>query len=245
MKFAAFQPYFFPYLGHFDLINQVDKWIVSNRLQYIEKGWMNRNRILHPVSGWTYINVPITSHHYDIRIQDVKIIPSSEWKTRIFGQLAHYRRQAPFYSSVLQLVEHCLENDTDSLAEFNTSILLKVCEYLGIHFDYLLESDLEIRRQAHANLSDWICAIAVNLGADEFINPPGGVHLYDRQRFKALGVKLTIQSFTNMVYETGGYTFEPALSILDVMMWNSRTEIKQYLDTPKEIWFESTRPLQG
>ncbi len=232
MKFAAFQPYFFPYLGHFDLINKVDKWIVSNELQYIETGWMNRNRILHPVSGWTYINVPLISHHYDIRIQDVKIIPSSDWKTRIFGQLAHYRRQAPFYSSTLQLVEQCLENDTDSLSELNISILLKVCEFLGIHFDYLLESDLKIEKQAHANLSDWICAIASVLGADEFINPPGGAHLYDPQRFKALGVKLAFQSFTNMIYDTGGYNFEPALSIIDVMMWNSHADIMRYLDRP-------------
>jgi len=230
MRFAAFQPYFFPYLGHFDLINKVDKWIVSNELQYIETGWMNRNRILHPVSGWTYINVPLISHHYDIRIQDVKIIPSSDWKTRIFGQLAHYRRQAPFYSSTLQLVEQCLENDTDSLSELNISILLKVCEFLGIHFDYLLESDLKIEKQAPANLSDWICAIASVLGADEFINPPGGAHLYDPQRFKALGVKLAFQSFTNMIYDTGGYNFEPALSIIDVMMWNSRADIMRYLD---------------
>jgi len=232
VKFAAFQPYFFPYLGHFDLINKVDKWIVSNELQYIETGWMNRNRILHPVSGWTYINVPLISHHYDIRIQDVKIIPSSDWKTRIFGQLAHYRRQAPFYSSTLQLVEQCLENDTDSLSELNISILLKVCEFLGIHFDYLLESDLKIEKQAPANLSDWICAIASVLGADEFINPPGGAHLYDPQRFKALGVKLAFQSFTNMIYDTGGYNFEPALSIIDVMMWNSRADIMRYLDRP-------------
>ncbi len=232
MRFAAFQPYFFPYLGHFDLINKVDKWIVSNELQYIETGWMNRNRILHPVSGWTYINVPLISHHYDIRIQDVKIIPSSDWKTRIFGQLAHYRRQAPFYSSTLQLVEQCLENDTDSLSELNISILLKVCEFLGIHFDYLLESDLKIEKQAPANLSDWICAIASVLGADEFINPPGGAHLYDPQRFKALGVKLAFQSFTNMIYDTGGYNFEPALSIIDVMMWNSRADIMRYLDRP-------------
>jgi len=232
MKFAAFQPYFFPYLGHFDLINQVDIWIVSNRLQYIEKGWMNRNRILHPVSGWTYINVPIKAHHFDIRIQDVMIIPSAEWKTRILGQLAHYKRQAPFYSNTLQLVRKCLENDTDSLSELNTSILLRVCEHLGVPFHYLFESDLNIQKQDYETLSDWICAIASELGADEFLNPPRGAHLYDRQRFSSLGVKLNFRSFTNMVYETGGYNFEPALSIIDVLMWNSSAEIKRYLDQP-------------
>ena len=95
-----------------------------------------------------------------------------------------------------------------------------------------MESDLKIEKQAPANLSDWICAIASVLGADEFINPPGGAHLYDPQRFKALGVKLAFQSFTNMIYDTGGYNFEPALSIIDVMMWNSRADIMRYLDRP-------------
>ena len=47
MKLAVMQPYFFPYLGYFDLINQVDTWIVFDIVQFIRHGWINRNRILH------------------------------------------------------------------------------------------------------------------------------------------------------------------------------------------------------
>jgi hypothetical protein len=229
MKFASFQPYFFPYLGHFDLINKVDKWIVSDSLQFINGGWINRNRILHPHSGWCYITVPLKSHHHDILIKDVEIDNTQNWREQIFGQISHYRRQAPFYFEVLKLVELCLSYETNSISKLDTSILSIICKKLGISFDYLLRSEMTENSEKFTSRVDALCAMAKELGAKEFINPAGGAHLYDAERFNSLGVKLSFQCYTNLVYATGGYTYEPALSIIDVMMWNSCAEIQRYL----------------
>jgi hypothetical protein len=69
------------------------------------------------------------------------------------------------------------------------------------------------------------------VGASEYINPPGGAALYNSENFWKHGIKLRIQEFKNMPYECGRFKYEPALSILDVMMWNSCEKIKGYLDT--------------
>lgn len=53
------QPYFFPYLGYYALIQKTDTWVVFDDCQYIRHGWVNRNRILHPNNSWQYITVPI------------------------------------------------------------------------------------------------------------------------------------------------------------------------------------------
>jgi hypothetical protein len=230
MKFASFQPYFFPYLGHFHLINLVDKWVVADSLQYIQKGWINRNRILHPVIGWSYINVPVKSHPHDIQIKDVEIDGSQQWKERIIGQLGHYAKQAPYYRSTIQFVESCLAYETGLISELNTCLLKNVCQKLGIRFDFVYETELCIDHpEEYESLSDNICALAQCLGATEFVNPVGGAHLYDPKRFEELGVKLSFNNYIDRIYPTGKYRFEPALSIIDVMMWNSIEEIRHLL----------------
>lgn len=230
MKFAAFQPYFFPYLGHFHLINSVDLWVVSDELQHIQYGWINRNRILHPAGGWTYIIVPLKAHPHTMRIKDVQIVESDDWKRRILGQLGHYRRHAPHYISTLRLVESCLENETHSIAELNTAILAMTCQHLGIRFEYQIASELGISRRPGISVSELICLLASRLGAGEYINPLGGAHLYNEQILAASGVKLTFQKYTSMRYATPGYAFEPELSIIDVLMWNSVSEIRHHLE---------------
>ena len=89
MVLGIMQPYFFPYLGYFDLINRCDKWIVFDTPQYIRHGWINRNRILHPQQGWQYIIVPVKKHKRDTPINQIEIVPPALWSPRILGQLMH------------------------------------------------------------------------------------------------------------------------------------------------------------
>ncbi len=45
-KVAIMQPYLFPYIGYFQLINSVDEFVIYDNIKYTKKGWINRNRIL-------------------------------------------------------------------------------------------------------------------------------------------------------------------------------------------------------
>src|ERR1700752_1667989 len=104
MRLGLMQPYFFPYLGYFDLINCSDRWIVFDTVQYIRRGWMNRNRILHPEKGWQYINVPIKRTSRDIPIFEAETTEPGPWQSRIIGQLNHDRKKAPHDEKTISLI---------------------------------------------------------------------------------------------------------------------------------------------
>ncbi len=230
MKLAAMQPYFFPYLGQFDLINQADVWIVYDVAQYIRHGWVNRNRVLHPVAGWQYIVMPVKQHPLTTPIQLIEIANEIDRKTRIFRQLEHYHVDAPYYAQVIEFLQECLADPEDNLARLNTRLFRKTCRRLGIDRPILVFSEMNLQMKPVRGPEDLALSICRTVGASEYINPPGGAGLYNAERFAEQGIKLTIQSFTNMPYDCGRYQFEPALSIIDVMMWNSPEQIKHYLD---------------
>jgi hypothetical protein len=231
VKLAAMQPYFFPYLGHFDLINQADVWIIYDVAQYIRHGWVNRNRVLHPTSGWQYILVPMKKHSYTTPINQMEIASEIDWKTRIFRQLQHYHTDAPYYAQVIGFLEECLADSENNLARLNTRLFRKTCRRLGIDTPIYVFSEMDLAMTPVRGAEDLALGICQAVGASEYINPPGGAGLYHAERFAAHGIKLTIQSFANMTYDCGRFAHEPALSIIDVMMWNSPEQIKRYLDT--------------
>ena len=109
MKVAIMEPYFFPYLGHFDLINAADAWIAFDTSQYTRHRFGNRNRILHPKSGWQYIIIPVVKHSQKTPFCEMKIADHINWRQRILGQLTHYKRSAPYYEDVVDFVRECLD----------------------------------------------------------------------------------------------------------------------------------------
>jgi hypothetical protein len=229
MKLGIMQPYFFPYLGHFDLIHGTDRWVVFDTAQYIRHGWVNRNRILHPSSGWQYITAPLQKHHRDSPIGDILVQEGRGWRDRLCGQLVHYKKSAPYYDETAGLVRECLDSDEPSLSRLNVSILARVCAHLRIPFRYEFFSEMKLDLGQIDGPGDWALRISEALGANEYVNPPGGEALFDPAKFEAAGITLTIQRFENMTYPCDGYGFEPALSIIDVMMWNSPSAIVGHL----------------
>jgi len=225
------QPYFLPYLGYFDLANMADLWIVYDVSQYIRHGWMNRNRVLHHTAGWQYILVPLKKHPHSTPINKVEIASAVDWKTRIFRQLEHYHTDAPYFAQVIDFLEEGSAESGNNLARLNTRLFRMACKQLGIETSICVFSEMNLPVDQARTTEDLALALCRAVGAEEYINRPGGAGQFDEKRFAENGVKLTIQSFTNMTYACGRFRFEPDLSILDVMMWNSPEEIKHYLDT--------------
>ncbi len=231
MKLGIMQPYYFPYLGYFDLINCADHWVVFDTSQYIRHGWVNRNRILHPTKGAQYVVVPLMKHPRETPISDIRIVEGLDWKRRVSGQIQHYRKKARrHFEAVRGLVEECHDTDEGSIAPFNVSVLEKVCDFLKITFNYSILSELELDLGPITRPGDWALRISEAMGASEYINPPGGAELFDALAFERAGIKLTIRHMPPMEYECRGYDFMPNLSIIDVLLWNSSSTVKQYLD---------------
>lgn len=232
MKLAVMQPYFFPYLGYFDLINQVDTWIVFDIVQFIRHGWINRNRILHPKEGWQYVIVPVKNYSRDATIGDIEVASNDgKWQKRILGQLEHYKKTAPYYRDVINLVKEAIEPDEPSIARLNVRCLEAVCRVIGLPFEFSYMSEMDLELGEIREPDDWPVEISRALGASEYVNPPGGGSFFQPEKFTAANVKLNLRPLlTPLEYKPRGYEFVPHLSIIDLLMWNSPQQIKEHLE---------------
>jgi len=231
MKLGLMQPYFFPYLGYFDLIYQSDRFIIFDTAQYIRRGWVNRNRVLHQQQGWQYITVPVKKHSRSMPIQAIEITSDDAWKEKILGQLQHYKRRAPFFHEVIDLVQEGISSKEISLSRLNVTCLALACDYLDIPFDYVYFSEMDVELGPIEGPGDWALRLSEALGADEYVNPPGGVDIYDPDRFREHDIKLTLRNLPPLTYDCDGYEFIPNLSIIDVLMWNEPERVREHLES--------------
>jgi hypothetical protein len=232
MKLGIMQPYFFPYLGYFALIKYADKWIIFDTVQYIEKGWANRNRIIHSNKAESmYFTVPVKAHAREVAFKDIKIVDDKKYIATILGQLAgSYKKRAPYFNEVYQLVLECLNHETNNLTMLNTYSLKRVCVYLGIELNYEIFSNMDITIDAVHDAGEWALNISKALQAKEYINPPGGVDLFDPGKFKENNIDLKFLNINIHPYDQRKNIFLDRLSIIDVMMFNSKEEINRMLD---------------
>ncbi len=231
MSIGIMQPYFFPYLGYFSLIKHTDSWIVFDPVQYIDRGWMNRNRIIHPNKPESlYITVPVTAHR-DTLIHDAAIDASQPYAQKILGQLAaSYQKRAPYYKKITELVSSCLEAETTNLRDLNVLCLQRVCAYLGIPFKLQIFSNMALAI-APANAPDeWALNICTALGETSYINPPGAMEMFDREKYRSAGVDIRFLKWEPTPYNQRKPVFLTSLSVLDAMMFCTPEEISDMLD---------------
>jgi hypothetical protein len=224
------QPYLLPYLGYFALIRASDRFVSFDTAQYIRHGWVNRNRVLHPAAGWQYIGAPVARHHRDDRIRDVLVAGGSGWKGRLLRQLGHYKRVAPHFEAVVSLLENALDDRLQRLSEVNFKALAVVCGYLDLRFDASTWSEAGIDVGDVDHPGGWAPAIAHHLGAREYINPVGGQELFRPEDFSRRGLTLSFLRMSDVSYDQRRTPFEPGLSIVDVLMFNSPTEALRLMD---------------
>lgn len=223
------QPYFFPYLGQFQLISSVERFVLMDRVQYIRHGWINRNRIQDRNADFRYIVVPVRKHSYKAMISDVEAVDGEQWKEEILKHLDVYRRKAPYFTRVCSLVEECLSTSEQSITRLNALCLRKVCQYIGIHQPVEIWSDLGIPAERYNTAQERVLGLMRQLGGSEYYNPPGGAALYDKEIFKQNGFGLSFVVSRLSPYDQGREDFVAGLSIIDVMMFNSPTEIMNLL----------------
>ena len=230
LMLGIMQPYFFPYLGHFALIAATDQWIVFDVAQYTPKTWINRNRILHPKKGWQYVTMPLSNSSISIKIHEAQILDLLKAKANIVGKLSHYKNRAPYFTNVNALVHQLFDLSTDnSLARFNIRGLDAVCQYLGIPFNHRIFSELNLPLPEKLKPGDWALEICSLLGATGYLNPVSGRSLFDPEAFARRGISLHFAATSQFVYPVKPFQFEPSLSILDVLMWNSPSVVAEAL----------------
>jgi hypothetical protein len=231
MKVAIMQPYFFPYLGYFSLIKHTDTFILFDPVQFIRHGWIERNRILKQNEGWLYIQVPILNKGRDVIIQDLLIDNSQDWKKKIIAQLQPYKKVAPFYFKVINILNEIFEKDYESIIDINLETIKTICNYLNIYKEISVFSNMNLVIEEAKEADDWALNICKALGnVKEYWNPPGGQSFFDKTKYDAAGIDLKFQTVVLTSYNQKRTNFEAGLSIIDLMMFNSPEEINLMLD---------------
>jgi len=231
MKLAIMQPYFLPYLGYFSLIKHTDEFILFDTVQFIRHGWIERNRILKPSNGWQYIMVPLKKHSRETLIKDIEINNDQQWKEKILAQLQHYKKQAPYFSNVIDILNEIFSKEYATIVDLNLASLKTVCNYLGINTPIQVFSLMNIDIEPANAPDEWALNICKALGnVDEYWNPPGGQSFFNKKKYENADINLKFHSAILTDYDQKRNVFEPGLSIIDVMMFNSVEEINKMLD---------------
>ncbi len=223
------QPYFFPYLGYFQLIAAVERGVIFDTAQYVRKSWMNRNRILDGKGGWQYINVPVSTT-LGTSIKATTVIDHSTALQRILGQLEHYRGKAPFYQEVRELVRQAFASVTSKgIGDLNTQSLKVVCDYLGLTFGWTPHSAMNLELPPITHPGQWALEISTRLGARQYINAPGGRDIFVASEWEERGIELRFLDLSTFIYPTEPYAMIENLSIIDVLMWNEPEMVTAYI----------------
>lgn len=234
MKLAVMQPYLFPYIGYFQLMNAVDEFVIYDNIEFTKKGWINRNRIL--VNGKDeYLTIPLKkdSDYLDVKDRYLAEIWQIERKKMLNRIMESYRKSLHF-NNVYPIVEKCLLFEETNLFEFVLNSINIIKEYLGICTPLIISSTISINHQLKSEKK--VIEICKTRKADIYINPIGGTELYNINDFKKEGIDMYFLKSDEIRYKQFNNDFVPFLSIIDVMMFNSKEEIRKLLESSFKLF---------
>lgn len=232
MKLGIMQPYFFPYIGYWQLMNAVDTYVIYDDVNYINRGWINRNRIL--INGKpSYINLPLVGASHTKLINQISVDSNPKLIAKNLTTVHHAYAKAPYFHEVMPIIEEVLGCGIESLPEYLQNSFRIVGEYLGITTNLIMSSSL--KKDCSLRGQDKIVDICMLLQATEYYNAIGGIELYLPEVFERYGIELSFLKTGDVEYpqysqNKNGYGFQPNLSIIDVMMFNSPDTINEMLD---------------
>ncbi len=234
MKTAIMQPYLFPYIGYFQLINVVDKFVVYDNIEYTKKGWINRNRFLQNGAD-VFFTVPLKKDSDFLTIRERSLAANfyQQDLPKILARFKNSYSKAPFFKEVFSLVEKSFSNTKDNLFEYIFDSIKTVSEYLELETELLISS--EISENAHLRGKERVMKICKDLGAETYINPIGGTEMYSKEEFAENDLQIFFLQTKNIGYPQFKHEFVPHLSIIDVLMFNSKEKVIEFLDCNYEL----------
>ena len=229
MKLGIMQPYIFPYIGYFQLLNAVDRFVVYDDVTFIKQGWINRNKIL--LNGAEHVfTVPLKNASSFITIGKTEInnVLYSNWANKFLKTIGQAYSKAPHFHKVFELLNSVMNGKHDIISELATSSIVATCNYLGVEAEFVETATGYANGELKAK--DRVIDICKKEKADIYINPIGGRELYSRDDFEKSGLLLNFIRSKNITYRQLGNEFVPWLSVIDVMMFNAPEVISGFLN---------------
>ena len=223
MKLGIMQPYFFPYIGYWQLLNFVDVYVVYDDVNYIKGGWINRNYILSNKKK-LLLTMPLKQASSNKLIKEIEI---ENDLNKILKTICQSYSKSPYFNCVYPLIEDIISVSERNLALFLLNSIQKISSYIGIKTKILLSSQIEKNNSLKGQ--DKVLEICAVMGADMYVNALGGTNLYDAAVFKKYNIDLCFLKAIGVEYKQLSGYFEKNLSIIDIFMMNSPDDIANQL----------------
>lgn len=226
-RLSVMQPYVFPYIGYFHLIEASDQIVFYDDVNFINRGWINRNRILMNNSDFLF-TIPLEKASQNRLINDIRPIINSKFHHNLFGQIESAYKKAPFYYNVAELLDEVFKLRNDTIADLAINSILSVLNYLGKDIRWKRSSLLSPETRG-MDKADRLIQITKNMNYNKYVNSIGGQDLYDKEYFKARGVQLDFVQPKLTEYKQYNDNFVPGLSIIDILMFNDKKVVKEMM----------------
>ncbi len=227
MKLGIMQPYFMPYIGYWQLMNTVDTYVIYDDVNYIKGGWINRNQIL--INGKAkYLTIPVLGASPNKTINEIKIDTNPKIIDKKLRMIKGAYQKAPYYKETIDIIEKILTYQEADIVKFLQNSFKTIKDYLRIKTDFILSSN--INKEERLQGQDKVLDICKRLGAKEYYNAIGGYKLYSFSDFEEENIRLRFLKTNRIEYKQFNNDFQKNLSIIDVMMFNSRETVIGMLD---------------
>lgn len=244
------QSYFFPYIGYFQLISAVDKFMLYENVAFRKKSWLTRNYIMPKGGSPLPISVPVANKSSSKKIREIKISGGGKWKSNMINRLTLAYKRATFFEETMPLLSQLFASDCANLHEFNSTSVINICSHLDISTSITsdnscyVEMENELSRASDLshnnlvenaeNLLDKKTTRVINIckkeGATTYYNPIGGMALYKKNDFAKEGIELGFVKTNGFTYKRFDDCFTPNLSIIDVLMHCGKEKTKEFLE---------------
>jgi hypothetical protein len=230
---AVMQPYIFPYLGYFQLINAVDEFVFYDDVNFIKRGWINRNRILINAQEHL-ISFPCIKASQNKLINEVKIDTTNKQYSKNLDSIALAYKKSPYFKSVYPLIKSLLNENYNTIADFNIESIKAVSNFLDLNTKFKTSSE-NFSQTKKFGRSERLKKIIKHENASCYINALGGQELYNKSDFKASDIDLYFLKSNLKPYKQFSDEFVPGLSIIDILMFNSKEDCIKLLNDYKLV----------
>ena len=232
MKLGIMQPYFYPYIGYWQLMNAVDEYVIADDVHYIKNGYINRNKILINGEG-QYFRIPVHKPSQNKMICEHETAFTEEEIDKMLNTLKSAYAKAPYYdrveAHVKKVLEYGMTESGKNLADFLTNAIRLTANELGISTP-ILRTSKDIPLDGAYRREHYVAAICRARNATDYYNAIGGTRIYFQNFFRENGLVLKFLQTEDFSYKQFGEEFIPNLSIIDIMMFCSQEEISELLN---------------
>lgn len=217
------QPYFMPYIGYFQLMAAVDKYVVYDDVNYIKGGWVARNNLI--IGGKKQMfHIELSGASPNKLFNEVYIRDDFR-KLRKTLQMNYSK--TPYYNQTMELMENVFSYEDKRLSHFIANSFRLILSYLSIDTELIMSSDLQ--KDNTLKGKDKVIDICRRLSADTYFNAIGGQELYSKEEFLEHGIELCFVKPQEVAYPQTVVSFVPWLSMIDVLMNNSAEDVRELL----------------